>query len=106
MKWVALIEEREVAGEVFFRVLLPASGSVTGGDDGYINLFGRAVVRGRLGWVPADTLELASHTSVTYTESYAGESGVPIPAALTASFRCWMVPRGTVDEPQFTPNPY
>ena len=95
VKWVALLEEREAADglPVFFRVLLPGGG-------GYVNLFGRAVVRGHLGWVPASTLELTAHTSVAYTESYAGEAGIPVPATLKASVRCW-----TATKDDLTPIP-
>ena len=103
IKWVALLEEREAGGGLpgFFRVLLPASGPVVlpRCNDGFVNLFGRAVVRGCIGWVPADTLELASHTSVAYTESYAGDAGMPAP--LKAGFRCW-----TAARPALTPIPY
>ena len=83
---VALLEQH-AGDETFLRVLVPSAAS------GYVNLFGRAVVRGRLGWVPADTLEITGATTALYTESYGAEAGTPLAETLTYKFRSWTVAR-------------
>jgi hypothetical protein len=79
--------EQHAGDETFLRVLVPSAAS------GYVNLFGRAVVRGRLGWVPADTLEITGATTALYTESYGAEAGTPLAETLTYKFRSWTVAR-------------
>ena len=99
--YVALLDEHPelIGGESFFRVLLPAAASSVE-DCGYVNLLGRAIVRGRLGWVPVSTLDITAATTALYTESYGGEAGTPLPDTLTVKFRCW-----TVAKPNLVPTP-
>ena len=83
--YVALLEQHAV-DDRFLRVLVPA-----GAGSGYVNLFGRAVVRGRLGWAPADTLETTGATTALCTESHGKEDGTPPAETLTFKFRSWTV---------------